>query len=242
MAVIIVLLSAYLVAVTTWRVRVTAHRSTYWKICGYELLICACAWLSVSPVPWLLRLMGLALTIPALLLLGLILRHMRDVPARPAETIIVLGMALENGRPNRDLLYRVSAAAEYAQKHPAAAVIVTGGNGAGGRTEAEVMRDLLAERGVEPGRIILEDRSADTPENFRNVARMIDPAGPVILVTSGCHMFRAMGIARDESFTDAQGLSAKCDPLMLPANIAWEIVCTIDRLIRKMKTHTGGRT
>ena len=126
MAVIIVILAAYLVAVTAWRVRVTAQRGTCWKICGYELLICLSALLAVSPVPWPLRLAGLALTLPALALLGLILLHMRDVPDGTAEHIIVLGMALENGRPNRDLLYRVEAAANCTQKHPAAAVIVTG--------------------------------------------------------------------------------------------------------------------
>lgn len=238
MAILIVLLAAYLVAVTAWRVRVTAHRSTYWKICGYEMLICACALVAVLPLPGLLRVVGLILTLPALVLLGLILLHMWDVPDRPAEHIIVLGMALERGRPNRDLVGRVAAAAECAQKHPAAAMIVTGGNGENGRTEAEVMRDLLAERGVARERILLEDKSSDTPENFRNVGRMIDPAWPVILVTSGFHMFRAVGIARDNGFTDVHRLSAKCDPLFLPANISWEIVCLIDRLTHKLKAFT----
>ena len=183
--------------------------------------------------------MGLALALPALVLLGLILLHMRDVPAAPAETIIVLGMALERGRPNRDLLHRVDAAARCAKACPAAAVIATGGNGEGGRTEAEVMRELLIKRGVGPGRIMVEDQSVDTPENFRNVARMIDPARPVILITSGYHMLRASGIARHTGFTNVQRLSARCDPRFLPANLAWEVVCGIDRIIKRIKDTRG---
>ena len=91
-------------------------------------------------------------------------------------------------------------------------------------------------------RIILEGRAVDTPANFQNVARMIDPARPVVIITSGYHMLRASAIARDAGFTDVRRLSAKCDPVFLPANIAWEIVCEIDRLTQRMKKHRGGRT
>lgn len=242
LAILTAVYAVYLAFVARYRQRVTAQRSAVMGILRYELLICACALLAALPCPWPLRLMGLALVIPALVLLGLILRHMGDVPAAPADTAVVLGMALEKGRPNRDLLHRVAAAANWAQGHPGAALVVTGGNRNGGLSEAEVMRDLLVERGVAPGRIILEDRAVDTPANFQNVARMIDPARPVVIITSGYHMLRASAIARDAGFTDVRRLSAKCDPVFLPANIAWEIVCEIDRLTQRMKKHRGGRT
>ena len=155
----------------------------------------------------------------------------------------MLGLALENGRPVRELISRLDTAEKYLSDHTGASLILTGGNpGPDGRTEAQVMGDLLTARGVPPEALIKEDRAADTIENFRNTARLTDPEKPVTLITSGYHMLRASAIARDAGFTDVRRLSAKCDPVFLPANIAWEIVCEIDRLTQRMKKHRGGRT
>ena len=85
LAILTAIYAVYLAFVARYRQRVTAQRSAVMGILRYELLICACAVLAALPFPWPLRLMGLALVIPALVLLGLILRHMGDVPAAPAD-------------------------------------------------------------------------------------------------------------------------------------------------------------
>lgn len=242
-----VVYAIYLTLVARYRVRATVDRGVVMKILQYELLICAGLLilsldlgfglgrlLRLAPIAWALRLAALLLILPVLALSTSVLIHMNDRPAAPTDTAIVLGMALEHGRPNRDLLRRVEAAADYASVHPDARLIVTGGNAGGGLSEAGVMRGLLAERGVDIARIMTEDQAVDTDENFANVARMIDPAQPVTLITSGYHMLRASAIAGRAGFTSVQRLSARCDPRFLPANVAWEVVCEIDRRIKQM--------
>lgn len=119
------------------------------------------------------------------------------------------------------------------RRTPGATLIVTGGNGTCDEaTEAAVMRNILLARGIPPSRILAEDRSADTPGNFVNLARMVDPARPIVVVTSGYHMYRALGIAKKAGFTAATGLSAKCDARRLPANLFWEVVCEANHLIK----------
>lgn len=239
--VLIAVYAVYLILVARYRARVTAHRAVTLKICGYELLICACGLISAlvpggGALAWVLRIAALAVIVPALGLLVPILLHMHDRPAAPAAYAVVPGMALERGRPNRDLVFRVDAAAAYAGAHPGARLIVTGGNAGGGRPEAAVMRDMLVERGIPPDDIMVEDQAEDTDGNFAYVARMIDPSKPIALITSGYHMLRALSAARAAGFSRMEGWSAKCDPKMLPANLLWEVVCGLDRLTRRLKT------
>ena len=239
---VIFLLAGYLTAVALYRARATVDRGIIMKILGCQLLICA-AFLflaldvrfgfGMSIPAWLLRLAAMGLCALAAVLTVLVLLHMRDRPVQLPDLAVVPGMALEDGKPNRDLILRLETALKYAEGLPGSTLIVTGGNaGQDGRSEAAVMRDYLVARGVAGPRIMIEDQSVDTPANLRNVARMIDPARPVALITSGYHLYRAVGIARRAGFTAVQGLAAPCDGRFLAANIAWEIVCEVDGLLK----------
>ena len=82
-------------------------------------------------------------------------------------------------------------------------MILTGGNAdASGRTEAAVMREILAERGVADVRMILEDQAKSTKDNFKNTAQIIDPGKPVVLISSDYHMDRAVQTAKAAGFTN----------------------------------------
>ena len=48
--------------------------------------------------------------------------------AGQADYAIVLGLALENGKPASDLLARLDTAREYLERYPEAHLILTGGN------------------------------------------------------------------------------------------------------------------
>ncbi len=147
------------------------------------------------------------------------------------DRVIVLGMALENGEPNKDLLGRVDAALAYGTEHPDATLYVTGGNTAPGfPSEARVMRDLLVERGFPARRIRIESRATSTVENFRNVAKMVDVSMPVLVVSSNYHMARALRNAREAGFSAAKGLPARSDPLWYGANVMWEVISELDHL------------
>jgi uncharacterized SAM-binding protein YcdF (DUF218 family) len=71
--------------------------------------------------------------------------------------------------------------------------VVTGGQGRYGRHEAEVMADLLLERGVSPDHIVLERTGRNTLRSAVAVARILRGAkGPVYAATSAYHMPRAV--------------------------------------------------
>ena len=226
-----VALSVYLVAVAVYRARATADRGTIWKILGYELCVCAVLAALVMGRGWV-RVLAAAGLLPVGAVLAGILIHLFDRPSGEAENVIVLGMALENGRPNRDLIFRLEAALKCV---PEGKYIVTGGNaGAGRESEAAVMQRYLINHGVLADKILVEDRAVDTPANFRNVAAMIDVNRPATLVTSGYHMLRARGIAKRAGFHNLWGYSAKCDGRFLIANIAWEIVCELGEVKKRL--------
>ena len=62
------------------------------------------------------------------------------LPAQDAEFVLVLGAQTHGDRPSRTLRERLDLAAEYLEVHPAARVILSGGQGADEtQTEASVM-------------------------------------------------------------------------------------------------------
>ena len=151
---------------------------------------------------WILRAVVIAAAVLILLIGGSVVVTGLTSGTGTADHVIVLGMALEDGQPTKDLLYRLETARAYGEEHPGSVLILTGGNpDVQGRTEASVMRDILVENGFPEERILLEDQASNTIQNFWNVAAMIDPDEPVMLVSSNYHMSRAVKAAESAGFT-----------------------------------------
>jgi uncharacterized SAM-binding protein YcdF (DUF218 family) len=96
---------------------------------------------------------------------------------------------------------RLFAATELARRYPDAKVIVSGGEASIVPThlvEAPIMRDVLVRQGVDPKRIVIEDKSRNTFENAVESYRVAEPkpGQTWILVTSAWHMPRAVGCFR----------------------------------------------
>lgn len=122
-------------------------------------------------------------------------------PAREDATVIVLGAMVRGDQPSRMLRDRLNAAAAYLDKHPAAVCIVSGGQGADeDYSEAYVMRKYLVEqKGIDPARIRLEERSTSTYENIRYSMEIIRQEGlcdGVAIATQEFHQYRASTMAR----------------------------------------------
>ena len=167
---------------------------------------------------------GVVLFFGGKILIGSLIRHKEH-----AEYAMVLGMTLENGRPTKDLLYRVDAACEYLKLHPNSKLILTGGNpDQNGITEAEVMKKLLIKRGVKADRLLMEDKSDSTKQNFANTTKIINPEEPVVLITSSYHMDRAVKIAKKAGFKTVYRLPAKSEFFPYTTNVFWEVLHNIN--------------
>lgn len=104
-----------------------------------------------------------------------------------------------------DAATRLTTAVALARRYPAARIVFSGGSAnllLRPRTEAEDTRRLWISMGIAPERITLEDRSRNTDENARFTAALVRPGSGTrwLLVTSACHMPRAVGLFRAAGF------------------------------------------
>ena len=156
---------------------------------------------------------------------GLLLSHgERDNSALPVDAVIVLGAGVNGETPSLILWSRITAAAAYLEGHPDVPVVLSGGQGPGEAiSEAACMRRELTARGVEEDRLLLEDRSTSTAENFAFSKEILEAHGidtdtaVIAVVTSDFHCFRAHLIAQREGLTVID-VPAEVDWLLLNAN------------------------
>ena len=220
-----VLLTIDVAVVMPARINAVVLKADYREVFMYEIILCAILLLFALDVrfnlftrwkPVLLKAVGWVLRAVIVLLSAVIIFFCGKViiggmvhTAGQADHAIVLGLALENGKPAPDLLSRLDTARDYLEKYPEARLILTGGNAdESGRTEAAVMRDVLAERGVPEDRLILEDQAQSTKENFSNIAGLIPADEPVVMISSDYHMDRAVRIASQSGFSRVMRLPA----------------------------------
>ena len=78
------------------------------------------------------------------------------------------------------------------------------------------MYDHLVAAGVNPARLILEDRSTDTSENLRFSRVLIPENASVGLVTNNFHIFRALALARGLGWQGVQGIPVATTAFSIP--------------------------
>lgn len=154
------------------------------------------------------------------------------------DYVIVLGAQVKKDRPSLALLYRIEVAGEYMKENPDTIAILSGGQGADEpRSEAECMAEGLMKMGIEEERLILEDKSTDTVENFRFSMEYIDdPDAKIGFVTSNFHVFRAGGIARKQMDFEIVGIAAPSHSLLQVHYMTREFLAILkDTLTGRMK-------
>ena len=133
----------------------------------------------------------------------------------------MLGAGVNGETPSLILQRRIDAAADYLKLHPDVPVVLSGGQGPGEDiTEAEAMRRGLAARGVDESRLLKEERSTSTAENFAFSKALLEAQGfetegaAIAVVTSDFHCFRAHLLA------GRAGLST----VDVPAEVPWRML------------------
>ena len=117
------------------------------------------------------------------------------------EYLVVLGAGLHGDVPSLSLTDRLEGALAWLEAHPDCVAVVSGGQGPGETmTEGEAMGIWLEARGIDPSRIIVEDRATSTQENLEYSFALIrgrggEPDGNCAIVTSEYHLYRAKALA-----------------------------------------------
>lgn len=132
------------------------------------------------------------------------------------DYLVVLGAQMKASGPSKALQYRLDEAIHYLEENPDTQVIVSGGQGPDEHiSEAQGMYDYLVEKGIDPARIIKEDKSRNTFQNLTFSAEFLDEANNFVgVVSNNFHVFRAEKIAQKAGYANVYGIAAKGEPFL----------------------------
>lgn len=165
-------------------------------------------------------------------LLTMILSCYHEREVREADYLIVLGAQIREDGPSVVLQYRLDRAVKYLTEYPDAKCIVSGGQGANEPcSEAEGMKRFLIGMGISADRIITEDESTSTRENFKFSAGLIPNGATVAVLTNNFHMRRALLLANRMGIEEPVAIVAESSPLFAPNNILREVLGLVKDLI-----------
>ena len=233
MAVFLAILGAISIiyGITIWMVHSGTWFFATWFVIGAAFLVSAWATQTGAweVVPVLAKRIGVVLLVAIAFVVavtdGLMLTQFDSKGEDDLDYVIVLGaQVMPDGTPSAVLQYRLDAAYDYLLANPDTVCIVSGGQGPNEVTsEAACMAAYLESRGVDRGRIILEDRSLNTVQNITNSMELFDAqTARVGLVTNNFHMYRAKKLAEHAGIAHVSGIAAYSMEWYLPNNMLRE--------------------
>lgn len=154
---------------------------------------------------------------------GIIIKASFGNADEPVDYLVVLGAKVRADGPSLSLQNRIDAAYDYLTAHPETTAVVTGGQGGDEHiTEAQCMYDHLVARGIDPGRIWMEDQATSTWENLHLSMDLIEErtgARPakIGVLSSEYHLFRASLFAK-ECEVEFVGVPARTTNIFLKVN------------------------
>lgn len=162
---------------------------------------------------WLKYIVYAGIILECLLLLFIAVYGQADNAAYDEDAVIVLGAGIRGDRVSVPLAYRLNKAVSYYEKNPDAVIVVTGGKGfQESVTEAYAMKKYLVGRGVDPEKIIMEDRATSTNENMRFSKEILDKhfngKYKSVVITNNFHVYRSVMIAKIEGLDNVTHIHA----------------------------------
>ena len=144
-----------------------------------------------------------------------------DKPTGREKSVIVLGAGLRGTKVSGVLARRLNAAYDFYLENPDIVIVVTGGQGPQEAIpEATAMQAYLVGKGVPSHKIIVEDKSTSTEENFAFAKVLLEQHGistaqPMAFSTNNFHCYRAGKYAESVGFSEVNAI---------PASIGFESV------------------
>lgn len=146
------------------------------------------------------------------------------------DVLLILGCRVRGDQPEETLQMRIEAAAEYLKNNPDVIAIACGGivHDDQTKSEAQAISEGLTAKGVEIERIILEDKSTTTRENFLNAMEIMDKMSDeklkVAIISSEHHLLRASLLAK-KCGLEVTTVPAPSPKKLLLKNYAREFIC-----------------
>lgn len=115
------------------------------------------------------------------------------------DILLILGCRVRGEEAEETLMMRIEKAADLLKKYKDTVAVACGGivHKDQYKSEAQVIQEELVKRGIEESRIILEDKSKTTAQNFINARQLVDFEGKnVAYLSSEFHLMRANLIAK----------------------------------------------
>lgn len=152
------------------------------------------------------------------------------------DVLLILGCRVKGDTPEETLQMRINKAAEYLNNNKNVVAIACGGivHDDQTKSEAQAIFEGLTEKGVEGERIILEDKSTTTKENFLNAKKIIEGMGEnlsVAMLSSEFHLMRA-GMLAKKCGLDVTTVAAPSPKDLRMKNYIRELIC-LPELLRK---------
>lgn len=162
-----------------------------------------------------------ALLSPAVFYMPFVIRDAVKKHDDDCEYLMILGsVILGEDIPSSQLIERMERAAQYLNSHPHAKAVCCGGCFRKEQkvSEAEIIKRYLMHNGIPEERILLEDKSKTTYENFEFALKIIAQdcrksaeKTKIAYLTSDYHIFRSGIIAKQSGVKDVLRVSASSE-------------------------------
>lgn len=194
--------------------------------CGYASLLIICGILFDKSIFKIVLILMLIFLIPFMITIGIIVKETVQKNQKN-NTVIILGCRVKGDKPSLALIERCKAGARYLSKNENAIAILSGGQGKDELiSEADCMKALLINYGIDEGRLFVESKSTSTFENLAFSKRIIEKNNldkRIAIVSSDYHLFRAKMIAKSINFDSIETIKSKSKWYCVPTFYTREV-------------------
>ena len=193
----------------------------------------------VSHVHWsILAVVGVIVLAVIVFISGLYVLGAKPTANYKEDAVIVLGASIRKEEIGANLKSRLDTAYEYHKQNPNALIFLSGGKGASEDiSEAEAMFKYLLKKGVPEDKMVLEDKSTTTEENFLFTKKLLDAnfEGEYTLtfITNDFHITRAHKYAERAGITSLNHLGSPTTWYMVVPNGLREFLAVMELWLLK---------
>jgi uncharacterized SAM-binding protein YcdF (DUF218 family) len=153
---------------------------------------------------------------------------------------IVLGAGLANGEtPSLILEDRLNAAIKYSKENPDSYLVLSGGQGEDEKLpESLAMKKYLIDNGINENKILIEDKSRDTNENFKYSKKVIENNSrknikdvSVKIITTDFHALRSSILAKKNGYGYFDNYSSDTVWYLIPVTYTREAFALIKSIL-----------